>query len=163
MKIFLKENCNIKKLNINDFFATKKIISQVMKLYQKKSTSLKKNEKIIKQGISEIIINAIEHGAIGLGSQKKYELKRKGIYETYLNNVISNCNKSIDVEYVEEKNNITLIISDFGNGFEWKKHLIAVETKKDGTGLWLAKNSFDELTYNTTGNSAKAVVYKDAY
>ena len=74
MKLILNrsETCSI-----GSHSSIKEGINLVLKRYPKTY------HQQIKIGVQELIINAIEHGIIGLGSEKKYKLKRKGylVYE----------------------------------------------------------------------------------
>ena len=131
------------------------------------NTVLKKYPKTyhqqIKVGVQELIINAIEHGIIGLGSEKKYKLKRKGylVYENYLSDQLKKQYQSnIEIHYENNGNEIKLIISDCGNGFDWKNGLLESKTKNEGKGLFIAKSSFDKLNYNSTGNTVIAIIKK---
>ena len=162
MKILIKKEHQQSTLTVHDAGSVKEIVQEVLKLYQDCQFALNQEKIVIRQGLTELIINSIEHGALGMGSQKKYELKRKGqgAYESYLNNKIKNSNKTIEIEYSEHNNKVEIRIFDYGNGFAWKQQLMAVEAEKDGKGVWIAKNSFDELTYNDIGNCTKAIVYK---
>jgi len=117
----------------------------------------------IKIGVQELIINAIEHGIIGLGSEKKYKLKRKGylVYENYLSDQLKKqYQNNIEIHYESNNNEIKLIISDFGNGFDWKNSLLEAKTKNEGKGLFIAKSSFEKLTYNSIGNIVTAIIKK---
>ena len=68
--------------NIDSHSSIKEGINAVLKNYPKTY------HQQIKVGVQELIINAIEHGIIGLGSEKKYKLKRKGylVYEKKIAN-----------------------------------------------------------------------------
>jgi anti-sigma regulatory factor (Ser/Thr protein kinase) len=117
----------------------------------------------IKIGVQELIINAIEHGIIGLGSEKKYKLKRKGylVYENYLSDQLKKqYQRNIEIQYENNSNEIKLIISDYGNGFDWKNGLLEAKTKNEGKGLFIAKSSFNKLNYNSTGNIVTAIIKK---
>ncbi len=160
MKIIIRKNNQYNEMIVPDLGSIKTIVTEVITLYSSAQSKLKTEKSTIRQGLTELIVNSIEHGALGLGSQKKYELKRKGQYEDYLNNKIKNSDKTIEVNYIETETKVEVVISDYGNGFAWKQQLMAVEAEKDGKGVWIAKNSFDELTYNDIGNCTKAIVYK---
>jgi anti-sigma regulatory factor (Ser/Thr protein kinase) len=119
----------------------------------------------IRLGVQELVMNAIEHGVIGLGSKKKYELKRQkeNAYKKYLNEQLKkHIQCRITVGYVERETTIKLVVSDHGNGFDWKK----VSNNKrcgfyvDSMGIVISKDNFDELSYNECGNVVTAVVYK---
>jgi two-component system, cell cycle response regulator len=114
----------------------------------------------IRYGVHELIINAVEHGVLKLGNKKKYHLKRKGPlpYQNHLEeNLKTNLDGIIMVTYEEADSKIILTISDGGDGFDWKKRG-GIEEGVDGTGLLIAKGSFDEIGYNKSGNVITAVI-----
>ena len=57
---------------------------------------------------------------------------------------------------------IKIVVSDHGNGFDWKKVLDNKNHRfpGDSMGIVISKDNFDELSYNECGNVATAVVYK---
>ena len=143
--------------NIDSHSSIKEVINFVLKKYPKMYYQQ------IKIGVQELIINAIEHGIIGLGSEKKYKLKRQGylVYENYLSDQLKKqYQNNIEIHYESNNNEIKLIISDFGKGFDWNNGLLEAKTKNEGKGLFIAKSSFEKLTYNSIGNVVTAIIKK---
>ena len=117
----------------------------------------------VRHGVHELIINAVEHGVLKLGLREKYRLKRKGPlpYQNHIEeNLKTNIGGIIMVSYEETKEKITLTISDGGDGFDWKR-MGNKEIGTDGTGLLVAKGSFDQITYNKMGNVVTSVLRKN--
>jgi anti-sigma regulatory factor (Ser/Thr protein kinase) len=119
----------------------------------------------VRIGVHELMKNAIEHGVVGLGSKRKYELKRKGVahYNDYLEQRLKESkNRKVDVKYEKNEMAVKLTISDYGQGFDWKDVLAKEKsgTQKDGLGVLVSYNLFDELIYNDIGNTVTAVIYK---
>lgn len=110
-------------------------------------------------GIFELMINAIEHGNLGITYEEKTKLFNTGAWNTELQKRLSfteNLNKKVRINYTRLVDRITLHIKDEGEGFEWEKYLnISPErvTHSHGRGVALAKStSFDQLEYLGKGN-----------
>jgi two-component system, cell cycle response regulator len=116
-------------------------------------------------GISELLINAVEHGNLGITYDEKTQLVTAGTWrETVderqqqpLYNV-----KKVDVVLQRNADGIYLQISDEGEGFEWWRYLEidpARATHPNGRGIALAnKISFDRLQFSQNGSRVLAVV-----
>jgi anti-sigma regulatory factor (Ser/Thr protein kinase) len=156
MKLVINNSMSYAVCNV---FSIKNGVNAIIMKYPKKYHNK------IKIGVQELVVNAIEHGSIGVGSKKKYDLKRLGarVYKKYLNEQLKDQEPpTIDITYEENNTMIKLIISDHGKGFDWKKVLINEKnnTQDDGLGMLMSQGSFDELSYNDVGNIVTAVVYK---
>lgn len=160
MKIKLKQQNQDITIGLSDISEIKPLILRVMNADYTDWSQLNQSSKCIQYGLSELIINAIEHGALGLGSDKKYRLKRNGTYESYLNEKIRMMTNSILIECIESNTQIKVVIDDYGKGFDWKTALRIAETKQDGKGLCIAQNTFDELTFYENGSRCHAVCLK---
>lgn len=111
-------------------------------------------------GISELLINAIEHGNLGIKYDEKTVLQNNQNWKTEIKRLIAlpeNNNKVVRINY-EYKNDgfIKLSIKDDGNGFDWKNFLeLSPERAIDnhGRGIAMAKAiSFDTIEYQGCGN-----------
>lgn len=115
-------------------------------------------------GISEIFINAIEHGNLEISYDEKSALLAQG---RWIEEIESRAakepykNRFVSAFFKREADNIILTVRDEGHGFDWKKfqevdprRLIA----SHGRGIMMAKGlSFSELKYNDKGNVVEAV------
>ncbi|KJR41951.1 response regulator receiver domain-containing protein [Candidatus Magnetoovum chiemensis] len=110
--------------------------------------------------LNEIIMNAYEHGNLGINFEQKIELIASGEYENYLMNKENQVNKKIKVIIsLNEESDKTLLISkvqDEGNGFDLAILNEIDENSKrfSGRGIKIAKTLTDILLYNKTGNEA---------
>jgi two-component system cell cycle response regulator len=110
-------------------------------------------------GIYELLINAVEHGNLGIGSEKKGQLLREGSWQDEMHRRLSapdNANKMVNIEVVEEQNHCKITITDQGSGFNWKASIDydINHNRPHGRGLWIVLNSgFDSVTFNEDGNS----------
>lgn len=109
---------------------------------------------------SEIVMNAYEHGSLGIGYMLKNRLIRDGRYEEYLLDTEKAINKRIMVTIAcfneSGRNFLMLRVSDEGQGFDTS---IIKETVRDiellhYRGIKIAKGLMDEMHYNDRGNEA---------
>lgn len=117
-------------------------------------------------GVLNLMHNAIEHGNLGIGLDRKAELLATGNWNEEVNRrllAIENANKRVTIRYQKNDNTQQVIITDQGRGFDWQRFLTldperAVQS--NGRGIALARTqSFDALEYNPAGNSVTATVY----
>lgn len=117
-------------------------------------------------GITELLINAIEHGNLEIGYQKKSDLIAA---EGWLDEIERRqrsapyASRYVDVMFQRSPGEIRLNIKDQGCGFDWQRYLeIHPDRVYDshGRGIAIAKQvSFDELDYLGEGNEVEAVNY----
>lgn len=113
----------------------------------------------IVMGLSELVINAIEHGNLGIGYDDKTRLNEQGIWEQEVERRLShpeNADKVVTLTFERTDDEIQFQIQDQGNGFEWRNYLeISPERAFDthGRGIAMANMiSFDRLEYQGCGN-----------
>jgi len=121
-------------------------------------------ERVV-NGISELLLNAVEHGNLGITYREKSQLMLKN---TWLSEVQSrlllpeNKNKKVQVHYQRHASKITLNIKDEGNGFDWHDYLeidSSRATDSHGRGIALAKMmSFDDIQYQGSGSELVCTV-----
>jgi CheY-like chemotaxis protein len=116
-------------------------------------------------GLSELFLNAIEHGNLGIGYMEKSELLFEGELQNEIErrlNLPENQEKTVEVRYKREEDRILLNIRDHGQGFNWKQYLDidperAMHTH--GRGIAMARIlSFDALHYKGCGNEVECEV-----
>jgi CheY-like chemotaxis protein len=117
-------------------------------------------------GLSELVINAVEHGNLGISYEDKSEIHRTGNWEDEIRRrqlLPENRGKKVVVTYSRTKDIVTFHIKDQGSGFDWKKYEeISPERVFDshGRGIALAKTiSFDHLEYQGIGNEVVAALF----
>lgn len=118
------------------------------------------------RGLSELFMNAIEHGNLQIGYLLKSKLNEDGVwYEEILRRLTlpEYQNKYVTVEFVRTAEYASITITDQGQGFYWEPYLeLSAERAFDthGRGIaWANKFSFDETVYYSPGNKVKAVMY----
>lgn len=117
-------------------------------------------------GISELFLNAVEHGNLAISYELKGELVRANKWKEEVNRRLVDPrfrNRMVTVVYDRKPNGYMLKIHDEGEGFNWQQFLhvdTARVTHNHGRGIAMAKMmSFDELFYNARGNQVTAIVH----
>ena len=117
-------------------------------------------------GFLELLINAVEHGNLGITYEEKTMLISEGMWEEEIKRRLKKAEyrkKLVIVHYHEDSNNnLVFTMRDDGHGFNWQKYLeidpLRV-THLHGRGIAMAKKiSFDTLEYNQLGNQVTVTV-----
>jgi two-component system cell cycle response regulator len=113
-------------------------------------------------GIGELFMNAVEHGNLNIGYDKKGELLDAQIWRAEIDRLQSNTDKYVEAVITRKPNGVYLVVTDMGQGFNWRRYLTIDPSRAgDANGRGIAQantTSFDQLTYNETGNQAIAFV-----
>jgi anti-sigma regulatory factor (Ser/Thr protein kinase)/ActR/RegA family two-component response regulator len=119
----------------------------------------------VELGLNELMINAIEHGNLGISHPEKSRLLNQGFWPEEISMRMlrpENISKHVEVYIHKCTEEITVKITDQGNGFEWRQFLeMSSDRVSDlhGRGIYIAKMlSFDSLEYLDEGRTAKATV-----
>ena len=117
-------------------------------------------------GLSELMVNAIEHGNLGISYENKTRLLENGTWKEEVDRRLAlpeNAGKRIRVEYLRGTHSTTVTISDLGNGFDWQKYLELDPSRllaAHGRGIAIAAASaFDEMSYIGNGNTVIVTVF----
>lgn len=117
-------------------------------------------------GLTELMMNAIEHGNLGIGYEDKSLLQREDRWEAEVERrsrlpEFRDRTASIVAERVPGGVRFTIV--DQGGGFEWRKYLQLDAGRAfdpNGRGIAMARmTSFDEIDYRGRGNEVVATVY----
>lgn len=116
-------------------------------------------------GLSELMLNAIEHGNLGISYQEKSELLAHDRMASELARRLTAPeygSRRVTVEFHRQETQLRFVIEDEGDGFDWREYL---EMSPDrafhahGRGIALARlMSFDELCYKGSGNRVEALI-----
>lgn len=116
-------------------------------------------------GLSELLINAVEHGNLGIGYRLKSELLNSSSWKQEIKNRLSQdkyARRIVQVEYDRQADKITFTITDQGNGFDWQPYMqIDAQRGGDNHGRGIAMAgivSFDHIEYQGQGNQVKATI-----
>ncbi|MFI4984116.1 MAG: response regulator [Rickettsiales bacterium] len=110
-------------------------------------------------GLSELLINAVEHGNLGITYNEKTKLVKEGGWHKEIDRRLQlpeYKDKLAFLSFDSKGEFATVQIQDQGNGFEWQKYeTISTERATDphGRGIALAKQfSFHTMEYRGNGN-----------
>ncbi|MCH2547913.1 MAG: response regulator [Alphaproteobacteria bacterium] len=147
---------------------TCKTLSEVEVLARLLSTAYPEPQRSI-IGINELLINAVEHGNLGVSYHEKTELVTAGVWRQTVDarqKLPAFAGKKVEVIIQRKADGIYLQISDEGEGFEWWRYLEidpARATHPNGRGIALAnKISFDSLKFTHNGSRVLAVLHTNA-
>jgi len=122
------------------------------------------NPDIYVTAIYELLLNAVEHGNLGIHYNEKNELIRAGEYDNEIDRrhaLPDNQNKYVLVTLSQKGDYYRLSILDQGKGFNWRDYVArAVENEQfHGRGLRMALNAkFDRILFNTSGNQVTCLL-----
>lgn len=121
-------------------------------------------ERVV-QGMAELMINAVEHGNLEIGYERKSELIEDGTWRAEIERRLSlpeYQSRVAEVTVARREDGVYLVVTDQGGGFNWQRYLTidpARAADNHGRGIAQANAlSFDRLTYNAQGNQAVAFV-----
>jgi PAS domain-containing protein/anti-sigma regulatory factor (Ser/Thr protein kinase) len=116
---------------------------------------------MIRIGLREIIVNAIEHGNLGITYAEKSHLLKSGNYQEEIRNRLmkeSIAQRRVRIKLTLTPEQVRYRISDDGAGFDHRKFTRAVDPEHDhaslhGRGIMITRNAFSKVLYNDSGNS----------
>ena len=116
-------------------------------------------------GLSELLVNAVEHGNLGISYAEKSELRRNDIWQSEVER------RSADpvlgarracVSFRRGADHLSFTISDEGDGFDWQRYLEFAPDRAfdpNGRGIAMARQaSFASLDYLDRGNVVVATI-----
>lgn len=118
-------------------------------------------------GLTELMINAVEHGNLNIGYQKKIELITMGIcqWEGEVQRRMElpeNKDKKVTVSLDRDQSKIIITITDQGAGFNWKEYKDFDPlrmTEPSGRGIAKANiMAFDSIDFLGLGNQITCIV-----
>ncbi|MFO1320167.1 MAG: response regulator [Burkholderiales bacterium] len=119
-------------------------------------------------GLLELLVNAVEHGNLGISTKEKARLLHQGIWEEEVRRRMElpeNASKWAHVTFSTDEEAIRFRIRDAGAGFDWKvfeEFDPARAFEPNGRGIALARQlCFSDLEYLGCGNELQfSVPYK---
>ena len=116
-------------------------------------------------GLTELLVNAIEHGNLGITYEEKSALNADGSWEGEVRRRLAlpeNLSKCVELRVERSNGELRFFIRDEGPGFTWSKFLdIDPQRAFDNHGRGIAISramSFDSLEYRGRGNEVVATV-----
>lgn len=118
-------------------------------------------------GFFEIMINAVEHGNLGITYAEKTDLIKNGTLHDEIQKRLSEpqyADKYVEVELTQEPGKLEVTVTDMGNGFDFQNYMeFSLERAMDnhGRGIMMANSlSFDALIYSNGGRTATCVTQR---
>lgn len=125
-------------------------------------------ERVI-TGLAELMLNAVEHGNLGIGYTRKTELLDQGTLQAEIERRLQMDlyrERMVEAVVTRKDGGVYAVITDEGAGFSWQQYLSIDPARagdNHGRGIAQARAvSFDKLTYNAQGNQAIAYVGADS-
>ena len=116
-------------------------------------------------GLSELMLNAIEHGNLDIGYDRKTALIENGSLENEIERLLNSAefsNRHAEVRVRRSDGELSFRIRDQGAGFNWQGYLeMSPERAFDthGRGIAMARMlSFERVEYAAQGNEVEAVI-----
>ena len=114
----------------------------------------------IQRGLAELMINAVEHGNLGITYEEKSKLVMDGSWLDEIERRLTlpkNADKFAQLTLKQYNGMVSITIEDCGQGFDWQKYMKLRPDHIDapnGRGIAIAKIScFDSLEFMDPGNS----------
>lgn len=117
-------------------------------------------------GISELLLNAVEHGSFSISAEDKKEaLKNNSLAELYherKNNPLY-ADRKIHITFKKNALYCEWIVKDEGDGFDWRllptPDLSNLSSELQGRGVYISKLQFDDVQFLGNGNVVSAKKY----
>lgn len=116
-------------------------------------------------GLTELLVNAVEHGNLGITYDDKSVLLAEGTWAAEVERRLAlpeNVAKRVDVVFHRNDTELRFTICDRGNGFEWTRYLDIDPRRafdRHGRGILMARHvSFSSIEYRGCGNEVVATV-----
>jgi DNA-binding response OmpR family regulator len=127
--------------------------------------ALTREPEATSMGLSELLINAVEHGNLGISYTEKSRLKRTDGWDDEIRRrqaLPEHAGKSVQVRVARQDGQINFAIRDEGPGFQWRDYLEIDPARAgdpNGRGIAMARMlSFATLEYRGAGNEVVASV-----
>lgn len=118
-------------------------------------------------GLLELLLNAVEHGNLGIGSEEKNRLRGENRFVEEVEARLAlpeNLNKYAALDMRRDDSGLSFMITDCGQGFDWRNFSFSAPVNTPvlhGRGILLARTfGFDRVEYQGIGN--RVVAYATA-
>jgi len=116
-------------------------------------------------GLTELLVNAVEHGNLGITYDEKSALLAEGSWADEIDRRLTlpeNHAKRVGVRFHRADGELSFTICDCGSGFEWTRYLDIDPRRafdRHGRGILMARHvSFSSIEYRGCGNEVVARV-----
>lgn len=122
----------------------------------------------VELGLNELLVNAVEHGNLGIGSQEKRQALEQGrtvyyeLIEARKQEAVFAARR-VRIEMTDTSRYVEWMIEDEGGGFDWDAvpdpTQAGAKLMAHGRGIFLSKMAFDEMEYLGNGNRVRIRKY----
>ncbi len=122
------------------------------------------NPRLHIMAISEILVNAIEHGNLGISSEEKLLLQKENRWLSEIERRLQlpqHVHQYVNVQVTHSELELRLHIKDDGHGFNWEayKNKNKDNQSTQGRGILMAQNlAFKSIVYSDKGNEVVCVI-----
>jgi anti-sigma regulatory factor (Ser/Thr protein kinase) len=116
-------------------------------------------------GLTELLVNAVEHGNLGITYQEKADLLDRGDLQAEIERRLALpelAARRVKVTLCCDAETVTTRIEDEGEGFDWRPYLDYDPERAldpNGHGIAIARGmSFDDVTFHGRGNVVVALI-----
>ncbi len=155
----LEYNCNFIKKTIRPNLEDINDLIYEIGEYVTKNSAKPKEMSELSLALSELLMNALEHGVFGIDKKRKNKLIEDGTFDTLLKDLQLKFNdREIIVEYIIKKEGGSKVliarIEDGGEGFDTRdlRKLAISPQHFNGRGIMIIKKLLDRFYYNEKGN-----------
>ena len=121
----------------------------------------------VAMGLSELMVNAIEHGNLKINYEEKSTLREKDLWEVELEDRLAlpeNKDLYATIDVLNEADSVTYTIKDQGEGFCWQEFMEFDASRvmdNHGRGIAMANQLyFSKLNYSGNGNTVSVTIDK---
>ncbi len=123
------------------------------------------NPALAAMGLSELLVNAVEHGNLGISYAEKSEMRRNDTWASEVEKRLADPvlgARRARVVFRRAADQLTFVVSDEGAGFDWQRYLDFDPERAfhpNGRGIAMARQiSFAALEYRERGNIVVATI-----
>lgn len=123
------------------------------------------NAEMVVLGLTELLVNAVEHGNLGITYDEKKQLKISGNWELEIQKRLylpENREKLANAAITRTSEELKVVISDQGKGFDWQKYSTFDQNRlsdPNGRGIAMTMSAgFDSVTYQGNGNTVECIL-----
>ncbi len=124
-------------------------------------------ESMLRAGLHEILLNAVEHGNLAVSYREKAELLARGRYADFLRRRAAEvpfAATRVDITVTWTARHLRIVVQDMGRGFDYDdipdptspENLL----KEYGRGVMLARSAYDRVIFTPPGNRVALVKYR---
>lgn len=115
-------------------------------------------------GLEETLINAVEHGNLGISFEEKRAALDEERYPALLAERSQEATRRgtvVHLSYQRQTDKIQCVVTDQGEGFDWRAWCGEANSNRlpvaNGRGIFLARIHYHEVLYNRQGNQATLI------